>query len=70
MLHIQCFGCNTSAYTENNSDPDSVLECPPEAPCCKEDHHHGNAANESGQPCRPIKITVMPGSTALRHVAA
>lgn len=30
--------------------------------CCPQDHHHGQAANESGTPCRPVTITMLPGS--------
>jgi hypothetical protein len=66
MLQVQCLSCGTQAFTENLADPDSALACPPEAPCCKEDHHHGNAANESGQPCRPVIITVLPGSVHMK----
>jgi hypothetical protein len=70
MLQVACKSCGTQAFTENDADPDSVLVCPPEAPCCKEDHHHGNAANESGQPCRPVLITVLPGSVTMHRASA
>lgn len=66
MLHVQCVGCNTSAYTENNADPDSALVCPEDSGCCKEDHHHGENAN-AGQVCRPVRITVMPGSIVMHR---
>lgn len=69
MLHVECFNCHTSAYTENVADPDSALECPADSDCCKEDHHHGEAAN-GGVPCRPVRITVMPGSVTLQRANA
>lgn len=30
--------------------------------CCPQDHHHGEAATASGAPCRPVTITLLPGS--------
>lgn len=30
--------------------------------CCPQDHHHGAAAAVSGTPCRPVTITLIPGS--------
>lgn len=30
--------------------------------CCTQDHHHGQAASESGTPCRPVTILGLPGS--------
>lgn len=54
MLHIQCNQCGKSVVTSDGSDPDSALVCG----CCPEDHHHGEAANESGQACRPVTISV------------
>jgi hypothetical protein len=62
MLLLQCTGCKTIAFTENHSDPDPDLECD----CCPEDHHHGQAGN-AGKPCRPMTITVMPGSGPEMH---
>lgn len=44
MLRIECPGCGTSAYTENQADPDTGLTCPPDSACCQDGHHHGNAA--------------------------
>jgi hypothetical protein len=83
MLHIQCRGCLASAYTENGSDPDALVVCPDPAAsgCCTQDHHHGQAANsctgehdgEHGKDnpdctvCRPLVITVMPGSVAMQQ---
>jgi hypothetical protein len=114
MLHVECHGCRTSAYTENHADPDAELTCPPGSGCCEEDHHHGNAGaacpgghgacptpdrcpvwlgmqphleggnvrDASAGPCpgghcgpgvdgctvcRPLKITVMPGSVTMHR---
>lgn len=50
---IECKGCAGAVVVETVTDPDAALKCD----CCKEDHHHGQAANESGTPCRPITIT-------------
>jgi hypothetical protein len=57
-----------------HSDPDAAFDVlQPGCGCCGEDHHHGAAANESGEPCRPLTITVLPGSAGsaanMRHVA-
>jgi hypothetical protein len=64
MLHVQCWKCQAMAFTENHADPDSAVECA----CCPQDHHHGNAASAdlSKKPCRPLTITVVPGSVHLR----
>jgi hypothetical protein len=50
---IECDGCSAAVVVETATDPDSSLGCD----CCPEDHHHGQAASESGTPCRPITIT-------------
>lgn len=31
--------------------------------CCPQDHHHGQAASETGNACRPVTIILLPGST-------
>jgi len=54
VLHIQCDQCGASVTTADGTDPDAALACG----CCPEDHHHGEAANQTGVPCRPITITV------------
>jgi hypothetical protein len=80
-LLLQCDGCGTTAVVDcpcpgrgvnGHYDPacqvadlDAALACPPDSSCCKEDHHHGQAANE-GTPCRPITITLLPGSIQVR----
>ena len=53
-MHIQCNQCGASATVPDGSDPDTALSCD----CCPQPHHHGQAATESGEPCRPITITV------------
>ena len=70
MLQVQCQGCGTQAFTEDHSDPDKALACLPDADCCKEDHHHGQAASVTGQPCRPVTITVLPGSVRMQRASA
>lgn len=30
--------------------------------CCPVQHNHGAAARETGVPCRPVTITLVPGS--------
>ncbi len=37
--------------------------------CCPEDHHHGRAAN-AGTPCRPVTITMAPGSADVTRAGA
>ena len=61
MFHLQCDGCGKWEVAEDGSDPDSQLKCD----CCPEDHHHGQAAAQSGAPCRPITITLLPGTVAV-----
>jgi hypothetical protein len=41
------------------ADFDAALNCREGSDCCGQDHHHGQQANESGQPCRPVTITVL-----------
>lgn len=41
------------------SDFDAALNCIPDKGCCGQDHHHGQQADETGKPCRPINITVL-----------
>lgn len=69
MFEVQCNSCGTQAFTENRADPDSALVCPEGSGCCTEEHHHGQAANETGTPCRPVTITMLPGSIAMQHAS-
>jgi len=66
VLQVQCDGCGTQAFTENNADPDAALSCVEDSDCCKEDHHHGQNAEATGTPCRPVTITVLPGSIHMK----
>ena len=61
MLMVECLACHKKHFTEEGRSPDRALECA----CCPVEHDHGRAANESGKPCRPIEITVLPGSASL-----
>ena len=62
MLMVQCNQCGTSGFTNNGRYPDEAVQCP----CCPEGHNHGKSANETGVVCRPVTITVVPGSQSLR----
>jgi hypothetical protein len=62
LIQVQCNGCGTQAFTDNHADPDAALQCREGAECCGEDHHHGGHANRTGEPCRPVTITLMPES--------
>lgn len=89
MIHVQCPGCGTSAHVNcipgceqvegahldkcPGADLDSLVQCG----CCKQDHHHGAAANacagrhagdcgpgtDGCTVCRPLIITMLPGTT-------
>jgi hypothetical protein len=50
------------------ADLDAEVTCPEDSSCCQEDHHHGEAANVAGEACRPLTITVLPGSVQMQHV--
>jgi hypothetical protein len=69
MLQVTCQSCGTQAFTEDNADPDAALVCVEGSGCCPEDHHHGQAANATGTPCRPVTITVLPGSVTMHRAA-
>jgi hypothetical protein len=61
MLMIECKSCSAKVFTEDGRDPDRLLACG----CCPVDHHHGKAADETGTPCRPVTIMVLPGTASL-----
>ena len=61
MLMIECNACHEKAYTLDGSHPDLALKCG----CCQTEHDHGKHANETGQPCRPVTVHVLPGSATL-----
>lgn len=68
MYLIQTNCCRASVTAEDATDPDSAVACTGETDaCCTQPHHHGQAANETGQPCRPITITALgPGAAELK----
>jgi len=47
---ITCTGCQATVTLYGDEDPHAALECD----CCGEDHHHGIAAETTGEPCRPV----------------
>lgn len=57
-VHVQCNHCGAFVIIPAGADADAALTCG----CCPLDHHHGEAANETGAPCRPVTITLLPGS--------
>jgi hypothetical protein len=65
-----CPGCGALAELtapEQRADPDAAVICAPDGPCCKLDHHHGQAANactadHSAHACpSPETCGVFPG---------
>lgn len=64
------------------ANPDAMVTCPAGGPCCQQDHDHAAAANacpgghdcglgvDGCTVCRPLTITVVPGSTQVQPVAA
>jgi hypothetical protein len=51
-----------AVITEDDVDVHTALDAAG-CKCCPQDHHHGQAANEPGAvPCRPVTITMVPGS--------
>jgi hypothetical protein len=42
--------------------PGNAVKCG----CCPSDHDHDKAANETDVPCRPVTITLVPGSQNMR----
>jgi hypothetical protein len=48
---ITCKNCQASVTLyDDAADPHAALECG----CCDQDHHHGAAAETTGEPCRPV----------------
>ena len=70
MAHIaKCQGCEASVtITDHGIDVHTAVDAAG-CRCCPEDHHHGQAANE-GEPCRPLEITLLPGSVTATPVGA
>ena len=51
MRTIVCKNCQASVTLyDADADPHAALTCD----CCPEDHHHGAAAETTGEPCRPV----------------
>ena len=61
MLMIECDACHQKAFANDGRHPGMALDCA----CCPEKHDHDKAADETGKPCRPITISVLPGSASL-----
>jgi len=61
MLMLECLTCHKKAFTNDGRNPDRTLQCD----CCTVEHDHGEAANRTGVPCRPIDVHVLPGSATL-----
>ena len=57
MIHVQCTNCGRWAIIRGGDVHVAVdgTGCT----CCPLDHHHGQAAIETGTACRPITITAM-----------
>ena len=58
--------CCARSVTVTDGSPDvhlvaDALGCT----CCPQAHHHGRSANETGVVCRPVTITLLPGSVQL-----
>jgi hypothetical protein len=62
MLLLLCKKCGAKTFTMDGRNPDMLLKCE----CCPQDHDHGRAANETGVACRPIEISVCPGTAQLK----
>lgn len=75
MILVECNNCRAQGFTEDGSNPDAVVRCTtpagdppgsPEGTCCTshESHeHHAAAVAETGNAsCRPVTITMLPGS--------
>jgi len=50
-----------ATITEHDVDVHTALDAAG-CNCCPQDHHHGQAASETGSPCRPVSIILVPGS--------
>jgi hypothetical protein len=69
MQIAQCKKCLvTATITEDGTDVHTAVDNAGCA-CCPQDHHHGQAAGnaaEGGVPCRPLLITLLPGSVPVK----
>lgn len=64
MIHVQCKNCGKWSVIDGGDIHVAVDDAG--CICCPVDHHHGEAAGTTGQPCRPVTITLMapPGAEA------
>lgn len=73
MRIAQCKKCLTTAtIAEDGADPHEAVDAAG-CTCCPVDHHHGRAAGNAdsgGVPCRPLLITMLPGSAPVSAVQA
>jgi hypothetical protein len=58
VIHAQCKNCGTWAIVTDGTDVHAAVDTAG-CTCCPLDHAHGQAAAETGTPCRPLTITAM-----------
>jgi hypothetical protein len=51
-LRVVCDGCGAQGWTFDYQHPDLAVTCS----CCPFEHDHGEAANRTRKPCRPVTI--------------
>lgn len=63
MHLVQCKNsdCTAVAAVEDGTEVHSALDAAG-CRCCPQDHHHGEATARTGTPCRPVIITLIPGT--------
>lgn len=64
-MHVaQCRKClATATITESSTDVHEAVD-KQGCKCCPQPHHHGDAANATGKPCRPVQVTLTAGSVS------
>lgn len=65
MIKITADCCGKSVTVADGAADVHVAADAAGCACCPQDHHHGQAATETGTPCRPLTITMLPGSVQL-----
>ena len=62
MLLVQCNACGAQGFTESGDCPDEAVRCG----CCPDHGSHGEHAEHvaatGDASCRPVTITLLPGS--------
>lgn len=62
MLQVQCDACGAQGYTESGDVPDAAVQCG----CCSDhgshDEHVAHVRDHGDASCRPVTITLLPGS--------